>query len=288
MEYLIYIAGLVCIYGILGLSLNLTVGETGLLNVSQAAFFGIGAYTTALLMLNFGLNFFLAAIAGMILTGFVALVVGVIFSRLREVYYAFATIGFCVIVYDVMLNWQSVTQGPLGLPGITRPTLFGFQFSDNLSFLVLAVVLLLLVYGISSFITRSSFGRVLHAIREDEQAISIFGYSTSYYKLVVFVIGAMLAALAGSLFASYISFIDPTSFPLFESIFILAIVILGGLGSARGAILGALVLVILPEALRFVGFTPDIAAQMRQVLYGLMLILLMLYRPQGLLGKFKL
>ena len=288
MEYLIHIAILVCIYGILGLSLNLSVGETGLLNVSQAAFYGIGAYATALLMLNFYFNFFLAAIAGMLLAGVIALAVGVVFSRLREVYYAFATIGFCVIAYSIMLNWQSVTQGPLGIPGISRPELFGFRFGENIAFLALAAAVLLAVYGICSFITSSSFGRVLHAIREDEQMISIFGYSTTYYKLVIFVIGAMLAALAGSLFASYITFIDPSSFQLFESIFILAIVILGGLGSARGVVLGALFLIVLPEALRFVGFPPDVAAQMRQVVYGLILILLMLYRPQGLMGTFRL
>jgi branched-chain amino acid transport system permease protein len=239
-------------------------------------------------MLNFGWNFFLAMLAGMLAAGAIALATGLVFSRLREVYYAFATIGFTVITYSIFLNWQNVTQGPLGLPGIPRPVLFGFQFSNNISFLFLAGVLLLIVYLISQFIIRSSFGRVLNAIREDEQMISIFGYATSYYKLVIFVIGAMLAALAGSLFASYISFIDPSSFPLFESIFILAIVILGGLGSTRGALLGALVLIILPEALRFVGFSPDIAAQMRQVVYGLILIVLMLYRPQGLLGKFRM
>lgn len=288
MEYLIHIAILMCIYGVLALSLNLTVGEAGLLNVSQAAFYGIGAYTTALLMLNLHVNFFLATIAGMIITGLIAFVIGIIFSRLREVYYAFATIGFAAIAYGIMLNWQTLTQGPLGLPGISRPVFLGFQFSENIFFLGLALVILAMVYGVHSFITESSFGRVLRAIREDEEAVSVFGYATSYYKLVIFVIGAMLAAVAGSLFASYITFIDPSSFPIFESIFILSIVILGGLGSARGALLGTFVLILLPEALRFVGFPSEIAAQMRQVIYGLLLILFMLYRPQGLLGTFRM
>lgn len=288
MEYLIHIAILVCIYGILGIALNLIVGETGLVNVSQAAFYGIGAYVTALLMLVFGLNFFLTAAAGMAAAGCIALLIGAVLARLREVYYVFGTVGFGVIAYSIFLNWQSVTHGPLGLPGIPRPELFGFQFSNNLSFLILAAAALLVVYGISTFITRSSFGRVLNAIREDEEALSIFGYATSYYKLAISVIGAMIAALAGSLFASYISFIDPSSFPLFESIFMLSIVILGGLGSSRGVMLGALILIILPEALRFVGFPPDVAAQMRQATYGLILILLMLYRPQGLFGTFRM
>ncbi len=288
MEYLIHIAILVCIYGILGLSLNLVVGETGLLNVTQAAFYGIGAYGVALLMTNFGINFFLALLFGMALSGACALLIGLVLSRFAGDYYALGSFGFNVIVWSIMLNWQSVTHGPLGVPGIGRPELFGFVFGENFYFLLLAAAALLAVYGVCTFITSSSFGRVLKAIREDEDAIAVFGYSTSYYKLLVFVISAMLAAVAGGLFASYITFIDPSSFALSESIFLLSIVILGGLSNSRGAMLGALFLIVLPEALRFVGFPPDVAAQMRQVTYGLILILLMLYRPQGLMGTFRL
>ena len=288
MEYLIHIAIFVSIYGILGLSLNLSTGEAGILSVAQAAFYGIGAYGATLLMLGAGLNFFLAVPVAMFLTGCIALLIGIVFSQLREVYYVFCTVGFNVIAYSIMLNWDSLTRGPLGIPGIPRPAIFGFRFSDNASFLLLAIVLLAATYAISRFITTSSFGRVLHAIREDEEVTSVFGYSVCYYKLAIFVISAMLAALAGTLFATYITYIDPSSFTLNESIFILAIIILGGLASERGALLGALLLVILPEALRFVGFPSDIAAQMRQVVYGLILILLMLYRPQGILGKFRM
>jgi len=288
MEYLIHIAIMICIYGILGLSLNLVVGEVGLLSVTQAAFYGIGAYATALLLLNTGMNFFFAMLLGMIITGVVALGIGAVLSRFSDHFYALGSLGFNVIVFSILLNWQELTKGPLGLPGIPRPELFGFNFFENISFLILALVMLALVYGVCVFITRSSFGRVLHAIREDERAISVFGYSTTYYKLTIFVISAMLAALAGSLFATYITFIDPSSFHLDESIFILSIIILGGLASHKGALVGAAFLIILPEALRFVGFPTDVAAQMRQVTYGLILIFLMLYRPQGLLGKYRM
>lgn len=288
MEYLIHIAILISIYGMLALSLNLVVGETGLLSVTQAAFYGIGAYTTALLLVGSGVNFFLAAFAGMLCTGTIALGIGIVLSRLRGDYYALGTFGFNVIVFSIFLNWQSVTRGPLGIPGIPRPELFGFSFSENFSFLILSFAFCLFTFAVCRFITRSSFGRVLKAIREDEEAIAVFGYSTTYYKLTIFTVSAMLAALAGSFFASYITFIDPSSFSLNESIFILAIVILGGLASHRGAVVGAAFLIILPEALRFVGFPPDIAAQMRQLVYGLILIILMLYRPQGLLGEYRL
>jgi branched-chain amino acid transport system permease protein len=288
MEYLIHIAILICIYGILGLSLNLVMGEAGLVSVAQAAFYGIGAYAVGLLLTEAGWNFFAAAGVGMLISGVVALAIGLVLSRFRGDFYVLGTVGFNIIVWSIFLNWQELTHGPLGVPGIIRPELFGFRFTENSSFLILALVVLAATFGIAYFITHSSFGRVLKAIREDEEATSVFGYATVHYKLLIFVISAMLAAAAGALFASYITFIDPSSFALNESIFILAIIILGGLSSHQGALLGAFFLVVLPEALRFVGFPPDVAAQMRSATYGLILILLMLYRPQGLMGTFRL
>ncbi|MBT6034005.1 MAG: branched-chain amino acid ABC transporter permease, partial [Candidatus Jacksonbacteria bacterium] len=125
-------------------------------------------------------------------------------------------------------------------------------------------------------------------IREDEKAIQVFGYNTQMYKLTIFVIGAVLASVAGSLYATYITFIDPTAFNVMESVFVLSIIILGGLANLKGSVIGALFLILLPELLRFVGFPSDVAAQMRQLVYGLLLVLLMLYRPQGLMGEYKL
>lgn len=288
MEYLIHIAILICIYAILGLSLNLVVGFAGLLSVTQAAFYGVGAYVTALLLTTFGISFFLAMLLGMIISGIVSLAIGLVLSKFDGDYYALGSFGFNVIIFSIFLNWQSVTRGPLGIPGIPRPEIFGFQLSENIHFLILSIILCLLTFAFCRFLTLSSFGRVLKGIREDEEATSVFGYNTLYYKLVIFVASAMLAAVAGALFASYITFIDPSSFSLNESIFILAIIILGGLASNKGAFWGAAFLIILPELLRFVGFPSDIAAQMRQVVYGLILILLMLYRPQGMLGEYRM
>ncbi|MEK9201269.1 MAG: branched-chain amino acid ABC transporter permease [Patescibacteria group bacterium] len=288
MEYLVHLGILFSIFAILALSLQLVVGYTGLLSVTHAAFYGIGAYVTALLITNLGVNFFLALIAGVIITAFVALLVGFVLSKFRGDYYALGSLGFNVIVFSIFLNWQDVTRGPLGIPGIDRPDILGFQFSENIVFLVLSLAFLALSYWLSKWVTDSSFGRVLKAIREDEEAVSVFGYRTLFFKLAIFVFSAGVAAIAGALYATYITFIDPSSFTINESIFILAIIILGGLGSLRGAIIGALVLILLPEALRFVGFPSDIAAQMRQVIYGLILVGLMLYRPQGLVGEYKL
>jgi len=287
MEYLTHLAILFFIYAILGVSLNLLVGYTGLLSSAHAAFYGIGAYATAIALTSLHINFFLSLAAGIIITGIIAFLIGIVLSRFRGDYYALVSLGFNVIVYSVLLNWQGLTRGPLGMPGIPRPE-FVFDFSSNISFLILSFLFVIAIYIISSFLAASSFGRVLKAIREDEQAAQVFGYNTNYYKLAIFVISAGMAAAAGSLFASYITFIDPSSFTVMESVFILAVIILGGLSNLRGSILGAFILVLLPEVLRFAGFPQAIAAQMRQMVYGLCLIFLMLFRPQGLLGEYKL
>jgi len=288
MEYLIHLAILISIWSILGISLNLIVGYSGLMSVTHAAFFGVGAYSTAILMTEHDWNFFLAAIAGVITTMVLSYIFGAILGRFKGDYYALASFGFNIIVFSVLLNWQELTRGPLGIPGIDRPEIFGFTFSSNISFLILSIVFAGIVYFLSEYIVNSSFGRVLKAIREDEQAISVFGYNVKTYKIMIFVFSSGMAALAGSLFASYITFIDPSTFSLNESMFILAIVILGGLANNKGVFWGTVFLILLPEVLRFVGFPTDVAAQMRQVVYGLLLVGLMMYRPQGFMGEYKL
>lgn len=288
MEYLIHLAILISIWSILGISLNLIVGYSGLMSVTHAAFFGVGAYSTAILMTVHNWNFFLAALAGVLITMLLAYVFGAILGRFRGDYYALASFGFNIIVFSVLLNWQELTRGPLGIPGIDRPEIFGYIFTSNFSFLILSVIFASIIYFLSEYIVNSSFGRVLKAVREDEQAISVFGFNVKTYKIIIFVFSAGMAALAGSLFASYITFIDPSTFSLNESMFILAIVILGGLANNKGVFWGAVFLILLPEVLRFVGFPTDIAAQMRQVVYGLLLVGLMMYRPEGLMGEYKL
>ena len=288
MEYLIHLAVISSIYAILGVSLNLVVGYAGLLSVTHAAFYGIGAYATGILMLSYGWGFFASMVAGMAFAGAAAWFIAIVSGKFRGDYYALVSFGFNIIVFSILLNWQSLTRGPLGIPGIPKPSVFGIQLVSNGQFLFLSLAALVCVYAVAHSVVSSSFGRALKGIREDEDALRVFGYAVARYKRIIFIIGAMLAAVAGSLFASYISYIDPSTFTLNESIFILSIIILGGLANLRGSVAGAVFFVLLPEILRFVGFPPDIAAQMRQVAYGLLLVGLMLYRPQGLLGEYAL
>jgi branched-chain amino acid transport system permease protein len=292
MEYLIHLAILISIWSILAISLNLIVGYTGLLSITHSAFFGLGAYATAIATTEHNINFFVSVLIGIFITAIISFVFSLILARFKGDYYAIVSFGFNIIIFSIFLNWQELTRGPLGIPGIGRPSIelggFDFIFRSNLNFLILVAVMAVVVYAISQFIVNSSFGRVLKAIREDEKAIEVFGYRIGIYKLLIFVVSACLASVAGSFFASYITFIDPSTFSLNESIFILAIIILGGLANNKGVFWGTVFLILLPEVLRFVGFPTDIAAQMRQVVYGLLLVWLMLYRPQGLMGEYKL
>ena len=288
MYYFTHLAIIISIYAILALGLNLVVGYTGLLSVMHAAFYGVGAYATALVMTQLGLNFFTAIAVSVVITAIVSFGIGLILSKFEGDYYALGSLGFGVILYSVFLSWKGLTRGALGIPHIPKPALFGFDISNITVFFLLTAVVLVIVCLVSRYIAGSSFGRVLKAIREDEGAIQVFGYNTLYFKMTVFVIGAAIAATAGSLFATYITYINPASFTAMESVYLLSIIILGGLASLRGSVLGAVFLVLLFEGLRHVGLSSDMAAHMRESLYGLILILLMLYRPQGLVGKYKL
>lgn len=287
MEYLIHILIISGIYIILTLSLNLIVGYTGLASLGHIAFACVGAYTSSLLALNFGISPWLGLIAGAILASLLGLIIGYPSLRLKGDYLALATFGLGIIVYSIAKNWVSLTRGPMGLPGIPSFSLFGYEIADVWSYLVLVSVFVFITFLVIKNITNSPFGRVLKGIREDEIATMAMGKNITKYKLIVFVVGAFFAGIAGSLYAHYITFIDPSSFTVMESITILLMVVFGGMASLSGSFIGASVLIIFPELLRFLGMPSSIAAPGRQMIYGLLLIVLMILRPQGLMGKFK-
>jgi branched-chain amino acid transport system permease protein len=287
MEYLLHILVITGIYIILTLSLNLVVGYTGLASLGHAAFSCVGAYASAILALNYGLSPWLGLLVGAVAAAVLGAFIGVPSLRLKGDYLALATFGFGVIVYSVAKNWVSVTRGPMGLPGIPAFSVFGIQLSEVWQYLVLVAVFVFVTYFIINRIVKSPFGRVLRGIREDEIAALAMGKNINKYKIIVFIVGAFFAGIAGSLYAHYITFIDPSSFTVMESITILLMVVFGGMGSLSGSFVGAAVLVIFPEMLRFLGMPSSVAAPLRQMIYGLLLILLMLKRPQGILGTYR-
>lgn len=286
MEYLLHILILIGIYVILSVSLNLITGYTGLLSIAHAAFYGVGAYVAALLALKFHSPFLANIVCAVILSGLLGAVVGIPSLRIRDDYFAIATFAFQVITFSVMNNWVAFTGGPMGLPGIPQPSIFGWEITTHYDFLIVVFLLCIITLWISHKIVTSPFGRVLKAIREDEVFAQAMGKNVAFYKVLIFVIGAGMASVAGVMYAYYISFIDPTSFTIMESIFIISIVIIGGAGNIWGSVLGAVVLVILPETLRFLGMPSSIAANMRQIIYGALLVIFMLFRPQGFIGEY--
>ncbi len=286
MEYLLHILILIGIYTILSVSLNLIAGYAGLLSIAHAAFYGVGAYVAALMALNLHSPFLINIVCAVVLSGLLGAFVGIPSLRIRDDYFVIATFAFQVITFSVLNNWVSFTGGPMGLPGIPPPTIFGLTISSNIGFLLLVSFFCALTLWFAGRIVRSPFGRVLKAIREDEVFAQAAGKNVAAYKVLVFMIGAGMAAVAGVIYAHYISFIDPTSFTVMESIFILTIVIIGGAGSMWGPVLGAVVLVVLPELLRFVGLPSAVAANVRQIIYGGLLVGMMMWRPQGLLGEY--
>jgi branched-chain amino acid transport system permease protein len=287
MEYLLHIFVIAGIYIILTLSLNLIVGFTGLPALGHAAFSCIGAYTSSLLALNLGLSPWIGLVTGACLAGISGVIIGYPAVRLKGDYLALATFGLGVIVYSIAKNWVSLTRGPMGLPGIPGFSVFGYEFSEIWQYLILVTFWVFITIFVINRINNSPFGRILRSIREDEIASQALGKDTNRHKLIVFIIGAFFAGIGGSLYAHYITFIDPSSFTVMESLTILLMVIFGGMGSIQGSIVGAIILVIVPELLRFFGMPSSIAAPMRQMIYGLLLVLLMIKRPQGIMGRYR-
>ena len=286
MDYLLHIAILIGMYLILSVSLNLVAGYTGLLSIAHAALFGIGAYTAALLSLKLNMPFLLSALLAMCSSTVLGILLALPSLRVRDEYFVMASLAFQVVIFRVLNNCVSVTGGPMGLPGIPTPDILGWEVSSRPSFLLLAAAASALALFVSWRIVSSPLGRVLKTIREDEALAATAGKNVAAAKVVVFAVAACMAGLAGVLFAYYISYIDPTSFSLMESIFILSIVIIGGAGSLWGSVVGVCVLVTLPELLRFLGMPSPVAANVRQIIYGAALIAMMLWRPQGLLGEY--
>ena len=286
MDYLIHIAVLICVFAILAQSLNLLAGYTGVLSLAQAALFGTGAYAYALLASRANLPYPLALFSSVVLTGIVGFLLALPVVRSRDDYVVLVTFAFQVLATSVMNNLHRVTGGPTGFPGIPQPSLVGIAIDTgglSLAFVMVAAVGTIFLIALS---VRAPAGRILMGTRDDEIWMQSAGYNTIHVKIFVFTISSAVAGLAGCLYAGHLTFIDPTSFTLVESVFVLSIVVIGGAGSVRGPIIGAALLVGLPEVLRLVGMPASVAANIRQIAYGLLLVVIVLLRPRGLCGSY--
>ncbi|MFO7789537.1 MAG: branched-chain amino acid ABC transporter permease [Bacteroidota bacterium] len=288
MDYLIHILIMINIYVIITISTNLMVGLANLITLGQAAFYGIGAYIGVWALMGLGFPLIPTLLLAMLITGIFGYLLGLAAVRLKGDYFILATLGFQMIVFTVLYNWIKLTKGPYGIPGIPAPKLFAsFEISGVYHYAILSLVLAVIVGVVSYMLIKSPFGRALRAMRDDQLSLMTLGRNIKRLKIQTVVIAAAFTAISGVIYASYISYIDPTSFNLDEAIFIISAVIIGGTGNIKGPVIGAVFVVVLPELLRFVGMPDSVAANMRMIIYGLSIVVLMRIRPQGLLGEFK-
>ena len=286
MDYIVNIIVFILIYAVWVQSLNLIMGYVGVISMGHAVFSAIGAYTAALISVHLGYNFLVGTAAGFLLATIVGALLAIPSLRVRDEYLIVFTVGFQMVAYEFMLTARRITEGQGGIPNIPFPTLFGFEFNTPIKFLPLALVTAVICFSIVWRLVRSPFGRVLKAIREDESACRALGKNTLRFKVLVFALGGGIAAVAGSSLAYFITFISPGSFSVEVSIFIIVMVILGGEASFWGPLVGAAILVGLPEVLRFLPGTADMVDVLREIFYGFILMFMMIFRPQGILPEY--
>ena len=288
MEYFFHILVVIQINVILAVSLNLISGYCGLLSLAHSAFYGIGAYTAALMWQYFGI----ASLSLNILIGcFVSSVLSLLLTYpsikgVHDDFFVISTVGFQIIVFNIFNNCVSFTNGPLGISGIPFPSILTLSIDTSLKYFFFSLFFTIIIYVFVNRLVKSPFGLIIRGIREDEIFTMSAGKNINKYKILVSIISCSVASIAGVLYGHYSSFVDPSSFTINESIFLISIIIIGGIANIKGSILGAIILIILPELFRFVGMPISVAANLRQILYGSALVLFMMFRPHGLIGEY--
>ncbi|OGK83816.1 MAG: branched-chain amino acid ABC transporter permease [Candidatus Rokubacteria bacterium GWF2_70_14] len=253
--------------------------------MAHAAFFGVGAYVSMVVVLSLGWPYLVGLGAAVVVAAAVSGLLAFPALRVSGDYLVIASLGFQVIIFNVFMNWESITGGPAGVSRIPRPGFLGWTVESPLAYGLLSCVMAVGAYLFVRRIVSSPFGRVLRAIREDEVVTQALGKNVTGVKVVVFMVSGGVAATAGSLFAHYTTYINPYFFTLEESILILSVVIVGGAGNLTGSVLGAVVLTLLPQALRLVELPEALAANLRQIIYAALLAGFMFFRPQGILAE---
>jgi branched-chain amino acid transport system permease protein len=286
--YILHVLIIMAIYTILTLSLNLIIGFSGQVSLGHAAFYGIGAYVSSILVVNFNIPYFVALPAAAVGAGLFGVLLGIPTLRLKDDYLAIVTLGFGLILVYVALNIDYL-GGTDGFMGIPSPSFFGVKFGTKARFLAVALAMVGVTLFFMHRIKRSRIGRALAAVRDDEVVAKVMGVNATKYKVMAFGIGSAFAGIAGSLYSAYVHYIDPHTFGLSTSIIILCMVVLGGIGSIAGSVIGTAILVILPELLRIIiKGIPGISEKFpdfQTLAYGLLLVTMIIMRPQGILGN---
>jgi branched-chain amino acid transport system permease protein len=275
--YHLHVAIMAGIFGVLALSLNLLLGFTGQLSLGHAAFFGIGAYTSALLTLKAEWPFWPALAAAVALAGAAGWLIGRLALKLRGAYFVLVTISFAGVISLVSVNWIELTNGPLGLPGVPAPELFGWSLRSKTAYYYLVLAALALSYLICARLVRSRIGRAFVALRENEPLAESIGVDVTHYLVLATVVSAAMAGLGGSLYAHYTRFVSPEVFLFTYTVTMVIMVVAGGKGTLAGPLVGAVLFTVLPETLRAAA-----SWQWQMLAYGVLLVLLVFFLPRGI------
>ena len=282
--YIVGVLVVVTIYGLLAVSLDLLIGYTGLFTIVHGALFGMGAYTSAILAQSLGLGFWSSALAALAAGALISLLIAIPSLRVSGHYLVLASFGVQEVLHALYLNLDSVTGGPAGMRGIPRPAFFGYEIASNTSYLVLYGALAAAFIFFVVVLVRSPFGLLLKAIREDELVPQALGKPVVALKIKAFMVSGATAGFAGAMYAHYITFVSPETFDVHASILILSMVLIGGMGTLWGPFMGAAVLIALPELLRFLPLDSTTLGPLRQIVYGVVLVVFCFLRPRGLAG----
>ncbi|AEV30479.1 ABC-type branched-chain amino acid transport system, permease component [Sphaerochaeta pleomorpha str. Grapes] len=275
------------IYALMAIGQNVITGYGGMLALCQAGFFAIGSYATAILSANYGWSFWATLPVAALISAFFGLLIGLPTLRLKGDYLAIATLGFGEIVRNVLNNWDSLTNGPMGIQKIPMPTIFGFTINPykKWAFLLMVIIFVAIASFLFQRLARSRMGRALTAVREDEIAAQSMGINITKYKVYAFVLGASVAGIAGSLQAVFSLSVTPGTYTFMVSVMVLCMVVLGGMGNFKAAIIGAFIIQMISYFPQLTGLSGVIPPQFKQILFGLILVVMMIWRPQGILGR---
>jgi branched-chain amino acid transport system permease protein len=279
--FLVHILTLIAIYVIIAMSLNLAMGYTGLVNLGHIGLLGVGAYLSAVLTTKFDLPF----VVGFVAAGLVTAVFGALLSlpsrKIKDDYFALLTLGFLFMASAVFINWTDMTRGTLGIRGIARPE----GFTEPFTFFLLVVLVAILSFFVLSKIVSSPFGRVLEAIRDDELVAESLGKNVDRARLFVMTISGLFVGISGSLFAHFLRLINPNTFWLDPLVIALAGVVIGGLASLRGSVIGIVLVFAVSESLRFLSIPSSMIGPLRIIIFMIVLLAIILWRPKGILGR---
>jgi len=275
------------IVAIVASSLNLLIGYTGVFSIAHAIFYGVGAYTTALLSIHWGSSLLVALLVSMVVSALLSVLLALPAARVTGEYFVVASLAFALVAYTVFAQWTDVTGGPAGLVGISRATLFGIDLSSNEAYLALSLTLLVLVVAVLYvIIRRTPLGRSLQALRDDPLAAQALGKNPFRLRLTAVMISSALASVGGVVYAGYVAFVNADTFSDASGVLFMAMVILGGAGTLSGPVIGAFFVTLFPALLEYAELPSEVKGPLEQIIYGAALVILMIVRPAGLTSIF--